>query len=334
MRRRKVNALSLTMVKPVSTLCAKTSATACGTRNMLLIVLGSTMLGLSACGENEEHVLQMRQLREKLVAMEKRAAEAAFELEAARKAPPPKDTTGDTAQKLAAAETRAAALEQELQAARKAAPPPTSGGSTPDSVESFKRLLKQMQADLQRKTQELADVIAQELPAANIEETTLKRLRPPAEIASAFQSAVVFTLTDASGQRRVLEFPVQAGLDGQWRMPGLADVRQHITAPTVTAAATPPPSMPQNVGHPTVAAPATPALPGGTGPAGAGATPTVVIQWEKAASRTAPAATATALPATPATSTAAVSPRPAPPATPAVPKPIMPVQQDVQIRFE
>jgi hypothetical protein len=123
MRRRKVNAFSLTMVKPVSTLCAKTSATACGTRHMLLFVLGSTMLGLSACGENEEQVLQMRQLREKLVATEKKAAETAAELEASRKAPPPKDTTGDTAQKLAAAEARAAALEQELQAARKAAPP-------------------------------------------------------------------------------------------------------------------------------------------------------------------------------------------------------------------
>ncbi len=326
MRHLKFNASSLIMVKLVFIVCGKTlSLHFTGARRATLAMLGILLLVMPSCGENEEHVLQLRQLREKLAATEKKAAEVTSELEAARQAKPTKDESGEMAQKLAAAEARAAALESELQTMRKNASPTSSGGGPPNSVESFKLLLKQMQADLLKKTLGLAEAVVQEYDgkkeeAITIEETTVKRLEPPAEITSAFQSAVVFKIIDAKKQQRVLEFPVQAGLDGQWRIPSVADVRQHVSASIVGTT-----SVIKNDGHHETEVRRDTIVSGGS------ATPTVVIQWDKT---TTPPPKVPAPPSSSAPSAAATSQRPAQSPAPTVPKPIMPVQQDVQIRFE
>ncbi len=337
MRHLKFNASSLIMVKLVFTVCGKTlSLHFTSARHAMLAMLGIAMLGIPSCGENEEHVLQLRQLREKLAATEKKAAEVTSALETARQAKPTKDESGEMAQKLAAAEARAAALESELQAMRKNVPSTSSGGNAPNSVESFKLLLKQMQADLLKKTQGLAEAVVQEYngkkgEAITIEETTVKRLKPPAEITSAFQSAVVFKIIDANNQQRVLEFPVQAGLDGQWRIPSVADVRQHVSAPSVATTSGSQSSQSQNVGHPAVSATTETGVRSDAIASGGSATPTVVIQWDKTAT---PPPKAPAPPSSSAPSAAATSQRPAQSPARTVPKPVMPVQQDVQIRFE
>lgn len=302
---------------------------------------------LSACSENESHIMELRLLREKLAAAEKKAAEA---VEAAQQAPTPAPVAdpkagAETTARLEAASAKIASLEKELQNARSSAQTAAATSTSKRSEESFRGFVKSMEQNLQTKVGELQQSVEQALPSANIQETTVKRLRLPEEIATAFQSAVVFNITDANGQTRRLEFPVQAGLDGQWRLPGAADVQKHIAA-----AATQPITTPQVAAAPAPVAPSAAHTPGNVHapsalpqPAianistpGGGTAPTVVIQWDTAPGRAAaqPAAAAPQPAATAATTPAAARPAPATAPRPSVPKAIMPVQQDVQIRFE
>jgi hypothetical protein len=319
-------------------------------------------LALSGCSENDSQLIELRQLREKLSIAEKQAAEAAGAVEAAQQAAAAvSSSTQDmtaSAQKLTEAESRIAALEKEVQEARSAAQAATETAAKTSSAnkgnaESFREFVKTMERDLLSKTSDLQQSVEQALPTANIQETTVKRLRLPDEIATAFNSAVVFILADASGQQRRLEFPVTAGLDGQWRLPGAADVQRHIAsatpaqpAPAPVAAApapAPAPMQPQPVAaHVDPHVPAPPSQPVAAVPSSApigkqsGGPPTVVIQWDNNPRPAAQAQAPTQAPAAAPVQTPTTAATPVKPAAPAptVPKAIMPVKQDVQIRFE
>lgn len=319
-------------------------------------MLASTLcaMALSACSENESQFAEMRQLKEKLAAAEKKAAEA---VAAAQQAPPPAPASAsdpkpdtETMAKLEAATAKIASLEQELQTARAASPPAAASGTTNINADSFREFVKSMERDLLTKAGELQEAVEHALPSANIQETTVKRLRLPEQLNTAFQSAVVFNIAGANGEPKRLEFPVQAGLDGQWRMPGVNDVQQHLTAMAAqpqaapaTVASTPAPapasafSAPANP-HATSALPmaAQGSVPQ---PAGIlsqpGGPATYVIQWGDAAPAKAPAQQPAAQSQPAAVPATAAAPKPAPaPAPRSVPKPLMPVQQDIQIRFE
>lgn len=300
---------------------------------------------LSACSENEGHIMELRMLRDKLAAAEKKAAEA---VEAAQQTPAPvadPKAGAEATARLEAASAKIASLEKELQSARSAAQASAATSTSKGSEESFRGFVKSMEQNLLTRVNELHQSVEQALPSAIIQETTVKRLRLPEEIATAFQSAVVFNITDTKGQARRLEFPVQAGLDGQWRLPGAADVQKHIAAAAtqpLTAsqvAAAPAPVVPAAAHTPgDVHAPSAlpqPAIANISTPGG-GTAPTVVIQWDTSPGRAAapPAAAAPQPVATAATPPAAAKPAPVTTPKPSVPKAIMPVQQDVQIRFE
>ncbi len=314
------------------------------------------VLALSGCSESEEQVLELRQLREKLAAAEKKASEATAELESARQAAEAAaaaaaSTTSAAAtdnsqalaaavQKAAEAEERAASMQKKMDEAVAAAK--AESGAAKGNADSFREFVKTMERDLLSKTSDLQQAVEQALPDSNIQDTTVKRLRLPENIATAFSSAVVFNMLDAAGQPRRLEFPVQAGLDGQWRMPGIEDVRQHIagtaasTAPVAAAPAAPQqpvaPATPAAV--PAAPPPSTPVVPA-SAPGGGGVAPTIVVQWDNApAARPATTAAAPAPAAPPPAAAPAPAVKPAPPAARPAPKALMPVQQDVQIRFE
>ncbi len=314
-------------------------------------------MALSACSENESQFAEMRQLKEKLAAAEKKAAEA---VAAAQQAPPPAPASpsdpkpdSETTAKLEAAIAKIASLEQELQTARAAPQPAAENGTAKINADSFREFVKSMERDLLTKAGELQESVEHALPSANIQETTVKRLRLPEQLTTAFQSAVVFNITAANGEPKRLEFPVQAGLDGQWRMPGVTDVQQHLTAmaaqpqaATPTVASTPAsapasafsaPANPHATSALPTAAPGSVPQPAGL-PSMPGGPATYVIQWGDTAPAKQPAARPQSA-ATPATAAAPspspAQPKPAPaPAPRTVPKPLMPVQQDIQIRFE
>ncbi|MDZ4405002.1 hypothetical protein [Prosthecobacter sp.] len=309
--------------------------------------LAMCALVFAGCSENESQVQELRQLREKLAAAEKKTAEAleAAQQAAATQAVPATSgaqESADSVQKLALAETRIASLEKELLEARNTVPPAARG-----NAESFREFVKSMERDLLAKTGELQQSVEQAVPAANIQETTVKRLRLPEQIASALSSAIVFSVPDSAGGTRRLEFPVQAGLDGQWRLPGVADVRQHITASAAPAAASDPaqaqparaPAAPVAAADPhtpvSLPSPATAsAQPLGGSNFQQGGPPTVVINWGASPGQVPPLKAQPPTPAAIQPPPVATTAKPPPVAAPTVPKPIMPVQQSVQIRFE
>lgn len=340
------------------------------------------VLSLAGCSENDSQVIELRQLRDKLALAEKKAAEAGAAVEAAQQAAQQAAATAASAssssatqdmaaaaQKLTTAESRISSLEKELQDAKSAAQAATEAaaaaakntGASKGNADNFREFVKTMERDLLSKTSDLQQSVELALPTANIQETTVKRLRLPDELASsAFNSAVVFIIADAAGQQRRLEFPVQAGLDGQWRLPGSADVQKHIAsvtagAPTAPMAAAPQPAAAMTYAQQQPQAPAAPVQPApqpppaqpmaaavpSSAPVGkqAGGPQTVVVQWDNNPRPQAQAQAAPAAPqpmAAPQQAAAPVQQPPPPrvPTVPTVPKSVMPVKQDVQIRFE
>ncbi len=302
---------------------------------------------LSGClGEDEQLQQQLRDLRAEVKAAEDRATEAEEKVrELSSKVPEPATTPSVSAVDPAAlksAKDRIAQLEREL-ADAKAAPPPSSAPA--QTAESYKALAKQLQTDLMQKVSELSDQLQAQIPSADVQEVTVKRIRPPEEIATAFSSAITFTLLDASRQPVPLSFPVQAGLDGAWKIPTVEDVKRVYgevargipqSAPASNTAATGSPAAASQPASGTAAAP-------GAGQAGfvKQSDGSILVNWDenaRAAAPSPPPATASA-PSAPAPAPSAAAPTPQPaapprPAAPTIPAPVMPVQQDIIVRFE
>ncbi len=295
---------------------------------------------LSGClGEDEQLHRQLQDLRAELKTAEDRAAEAETkvrELSAKISETPPSAPVSETADpvELKSARERIATLEKELAAAK--ASPPAATAPT-QTAESYKELAKQLQTDLMQKVSELSDQLQSQIPSADVQEVTVKRIRPPAEIATAFSSAITFTLLDPNRQPVPLSFPVQAGLDGAWKIPTVEDVKRVYSdmargipqsAPALTAAA------PSQGAAPAAAQPTQPA----PAPASGGASfvkqsdGSILVNWDGNASAAPPAPAPS-----PALAPAAATPQPPPqvsqPAQPQRPA-VMPVQQDIIVRFE
>lgn len=301
---------------------------------------------LSGClGEDEQLHRQLQDLRAELKTAEDRAAEAETkvrELSAkVSETPPPApvSATADPAE-LKSARERIASLEKELAAAK--ASPPAATAPT-QTAESYKELAKQLQTELMQKVSELSDQLQSQIPSADVQEVTVKRIRPPEEIATAFSSAITFTLLDSSRQPVPLSFPVQAGLDGTWKIPTVEDVKRVYSdmargipqsAPAVAAA-------PSQGAAPAAAQPTQPA----SAPASGGGSfvkqsdGSILVNWDGNASA-APPAPAPSPALAPAAATLQPPPQvsqpaqPQRPAAPAIPAPVMPVQQDIIVRFE
>jgi hypothetical protein len=208
-----------------------------------------------------------------------------------------------------------------------------AGGLT---AESLRQLAKELQTDLMTKVNELSDQVQAKIPSADLQEVTVKRIHPPQELATAFTSAITFTFLDGNRQPLPVRFPVQAGLDGSWRVPTVEDVQKIVSgvASGELQSATPSQGL--------ASAPAAPAGGGGlAGPASAGAgRPTfdkqadgsIVINWDANAAPAPPPPMTTGTPSP--VGTPAPGPAPATPRQPAVPAPVMPVQQDIIVRFD
>ncbi len=239
---------------------------------------------------------------------------------------------GNQAAELRAAQQKVVALEGALAEARSGE---AASGLT---AESLRQLAKELQTDLMTKVNELSDQVQAKIPSADLQEVTVKRIHPPQELATAFTSAITFTFLDGNRQPLPVRFPVQAGLDGSWRVPTVEDVQKIVSgvASGELQSAAPPQGL--------ASAPAASAGAGGlAGPASpASGRPTfdkqadgsIVINWDANA---APAPTPTAPPpVTTGTPSQVATPAPAPaaPRQPAVPAPVMPVQQDIIVRFD
>ena len=315
-------------------------------RTCTVLGMGGALLILSGClGEDEQLHQQMKSLRAELRAAEEKVTEAEErirELQSKESSTPVTPAAGSVdSSELSAAREKIAALEKQL-AEAKAAPPSKAPVQT---AESYKELAKHLQTELMQKVSELSDLLQAQIPSADVQDVTVKRIRPPEEIATAFSSAITFTLLDRNRQPVPLSFPVQAGLDGAWKIPSVedvkrvyADVSQGIPQSAPASPAQPAPGSPSGVAtNPPPAAPS-----GG----GAGfvkqSDGSILVNWDDsapAARPSAPAASTTAStppPSTPAQPAAAPAPAPAPatPSTPNIPAPVMPVQQDIIVRFE
>jgi len=187
------------------------------------------MLTLPACLENESQVQELRQLREKLTAAEKKIAERAQQ--PAQTTITPKDIA-EAAQKLRGAEQRIAELEKKLQEQASHPAPPSDQSITPATTartaDSLGLLVEAMENDLLNKVGELRASLGKTIPEANLQGTTIKRLRPLDKIAPMYDSAITFKVADKHGNTRKLVFPVQPGTDGRWHLPSLAIIQEQI----------------------------------------------------------------------------------------------------------
>lgn len=313
-------------------------------RTTTVLGMGGALLLLSSClGEDEQLHQQMKSLRAELNAAEQKAAEAEEKIrELQSKVPQIPSTPAaspDDAAELASAREKIATLEKQLAEAKA-----TPASSAPvQTAESYKELAKHLQTELMQKVSELSDLLQAQIPSADVQDVTVKRIRPPEEIATAFSSAITFTLLDRSRQPVPLSFPVQAGLDGTWKIPTVEDVKRVYADVSQGVPQSAPASAPQTTpGTPSaVASNAAPAAPSG---GGAGfvkqSDGSILVNWDDSApaARTPTPAPATTAAATPPRQAPAPTPAPAPapaaPTTPNIPAPVMPVQQDIIVRFE
>lgn len=281
------------------------------------VKLTALLLVLASCTQDDAQVIQqLSELKARLAKAE----------EAAKTVPAPiRDGTEGESPALAAAQARIRDLEARLAAAES-----RGGTSSSDPILNLQEIARKMQADLITKTEELRSLVESTAPSANIQEITVRRIKPPQEIASAFSSAIIFTALDPRQRSLRLEFPVQANLDGVWKLPTVKDIERSYDEALASVGT----SAPQaGASAPVAQAPQR--------PASAPSTfrqvddKTFQFSWDTARnSPTGPAATSSA---TPPTGAAPASPRPPPapaPAQPTIPKPLMPVVQDVPIRFE
>lgn len=264
--------------------------------------------------------------------------------------------SGDEAGKaaLVAAQQKIAELEAALKKASEVADSSaTTQTAKPMTAVDLRELAKELQADLMGKVNALSDQVQEKIPSAELQEVTVKRIHPPAEVASAFSSAITFTFLNSSRQALPVRFPVQAGFDGVWRVPTVEDVQQgfnQIASGEALVAA----GAGNVTGGQAVAPSSVTPNPGGVAPSSnpvSGGRPTfdkqadgsIVINWDAnapaiPAPATAPvsAGVAPAVPATAPTVAPAQSQSVAPAAaqTPRVPAPVMPVQQDIIVRFD
>lgn len=279
------------------------------------------LMVLPSCSQDDAQVLQqLSELKARLAKAEEAAQSGS--------APTRNGPEGESPA-LSAAQARIRDLEARLAAAESRA-----ATSSSNPVLNLQELARKMQADLVTKTEELRGLVESTAPSANIQEITVRRIKPPQEIASAFSSAIIFTALDPKQRSLRLEFPVQASLDGAWKLPTVKDIEKSYEE-ALTAVSNPAPSL-------GATAPAAP------GPQGTGTAPSTFRQvddktfqfaWDNP--RNGPTGSPAASPAPPQPSAAPINPtaglRPpqAPaPAQPTVPKPVMPVVQDVPIQFE
>lgn len=181
------------------------------------------VMSLSGCLENEGQVQELRQLREKLTVVEKKLAERTQQL--AQTTITAQDIAG-AAQKLRKAEQQIAELEKKLQEQASRPAPPSDQYIPP--ADSLGLLVEAMENDLLNKVGDLRASLGKTIPEANLQGTTVKRLRPLDKIAPMYDSAITFKVADKHGNTRKLVFPVQPGTDGRWHLPSLAIIQEQI----------------------------------------------------------------------------------------------------------
>jgi hypothetical protein len=291
---------------------------------------------------NEEFAAKLKAADEKI-----REAMASRSTESAAKAPSASSETTDP-EALIRAREEISRLERALAAANAA--PSASVATASVTAESFKELAKQLQSDLMAKVNELSDQVQEKLPSADLQEVTVKRIHPPQEIATAFTSAITFTLLDSNRRPVPLRFPVQAGLDGSWRVPTAEDVQKvyaDLARGAHLAVSPAPANAPVSPPSPTVP-PSNQANPAGASAVASGTTfnkqadGSIMINWDPNGTAPMPAVAAAPPPTTPVqpAPTPATAPVPAPapaqptPSQPKVPAPVMPVQRDIIVRFD
>ncbi len=295
------------------------------------------VLLLAGCLEQDAQLHQeLRTLRAELEEARKSVAEAEARAATANAAPPaPAAPDEGERQKREALEAEVAELKKRLAEASSAAPEPARGWT----LDSFKELASQLQTDLMQKVNDLSDQVQREVATAELEDVTVKRIKPPAELATAFSSAITFSMRDPARGVIPVSFPVQAGLDGVWRVPTVADVRQALSG--VLASPTTPAPVADTGRSADVGVANDPApVPQPEAPArGFQRQPdgSYVVNWGDAsptARAPAPAAPTPAPSPTPPPANAPAGNASAPPPDkPAIPPPVMPVQQDIIIRF-
>ncbi|MDZ4405001.1 hypothetical protein [Prosthecobacter sp.] len=291
----------------------------------VMFALGLCALVLSGCTENETQVLELRQLREKLAAVEKRAAAAAQQPARPSATGIPQELV-DSAQKLVMAEARIALLEKELQEARDA-----PLGAERVSVVNVRDFVEAMKNDLAKKVGELCRSVELAVPAETIKVIELTSLPPLEKIVGAYESKITFQVV-SSGQTRHFVFRVQPGLDGQWHLPEVAVVKQQIMDFIKWSGDQNFSAGQHNMHKPSPL----PLPPQDTPPKQKEkAHGSIIIRWAAEAVMPQPqgvdiAGKATIPPAKPPEAKSL----PQDVARPGVPKLIMPVQQDVQVRFE
>ncbi|WP_395752690.1 hypothetical protein [Prosthecobacter sp.] len=307
------------------------------------------VLAFSSCSENEEHVQETRQLREKLAAAEKKLAGLAQQ-PAPSPAPVPSNVetpaNDETAQKLEKAQQRIIELEKDLEEQRARLAQPNTPAMAIGSADSLGLLVKAMENDLLNRVGELRQSLGNAISPAHLLDTKLKRLRPLDKIAAAYDSAITFKVSDKFGNTRNLVFPVQPGADGLWHLPTVATVQQQINA-FINNEWTQPGATSHGGPHMTSPLP----LPPGYGKAPevkqAPTPENQIIHWDTPPkSETSPASAPVAVAPVPAPVPApapaeVAAPRDSPRTTPApraesprVPAPVMPVLKDFQVRFE
>lgn len=277
---------------------------------------------------NESLTSQLNEANSKIRELEKKPATA--------QEPQSKQTDAALAAELEAAKGRIAELERAVASADKSG----KGGTL--TAEGLRDLAKQLQTDLMVKVNQLSDQVQAKIPSANLQDVTVKRIHPPEELATAFSSAITLTFLDVGGQLVPLKFPVQAGLDGSWRVPTVEDV-QKVFANAASGgglaalqASTPAPA-PTPTQAPAAPQPVAPSPSPGTGSSMGGGHPEIVIVWDPeapAARPTAPAPNPTPTASVPAPPPVAPPQAPAVPQQSSVPAAVMPVQQDIIVRFD
>jgi len=295
-------------------------------------------MSLSGCLENEGQVQELRQLREKLTVAEKKLAERTQQ---------PAQTTitaqdiAEAAQKLRKAEQQIAELEKKLQEQASRPVPPSDQYIPP--ADSLGLLVEAMENDLLNKVGELRASLGKTIPEANLQGTTVKRLRPLDKIAPMYDSAITFKVADKHGNTRKLVFPVQPGTDGRWHLPSLAIIQEQIKA--FINRDWPQSGLPSHAGsHLTSPLPVPPGYMDKTQKKPADQD-TFVIRWDTSPVKedklqSAPVANAPVPPVASPSPIATPSPsakeaRSAPPPQPRRPPAlIMPVMKDVQVQFE
>ena len=301
------------------------------TRHIFRIVQCAGVLGallLTGCFENEMQVQELRQLREKLSSAEKKLATVASQLQASDSG------RQDAVQRLKQAEERTAELEKKLKSTEVG--PPTTPSGADDSVNSLGLLVETMEKDLFGKVEALCGELSRSLTGGNFSGATIRRLRPLDKIAAAYDSAITLKIVDEAGVAKSLVVEIQPGTDGRWQMPAVAELEKRIKEVLkpewVTSTAT----------HGGLHVPMAPLpLPPGYNnkPLEEHKHQPPSILWDSAPSIPPPTQTSPVAISSPVQINAATPPVKAasplektPP--PRVHQPVMPVQQDIPVRFE